>query len=293
MIRFVFTLLPALAWFAAVFAVGSLAWTVLTDAQDRGALEYGVFAIAAAGTGFCLFAAYRELGNALRAHRDNSPFWRPDEPVSAVIGARAGNRYPMSDAQITHVRAVLTALSGAGLIQHRDEEQIGIIAAMENEGYGDQIGAAETMLSLHSVFEDNDLEFDAMLYVHQGVEISNRQIQFLAHELLSLSGLSIAIDNITVDAPESGRGPGRILITRDATQDEIACEFHPKYTPNGLVEGIAGMAAMAGGQNDERLYWESPDGALIIARLTPARAGAFNAVMEALNDRFRFVPVRS
>ena len=290
MIRFVLTLLPALAWLAAVFAVGWLAWTALASAQDPGALEYGVFVIAAVGAVFCLFVAHREFSNALRAHRENSPFWRPDEPVSAVIGARAGNRYPMSDAQITHATAVLTALSDAGLIAQSDGQEIGIIAAMEQEGYGDQIGAAETMISLRAVFEDNDLEFDAMLYVDQGVEVSNRQIQFLAKELLALGGHSLAIDNITMDPPESGTGPGRILITLDTVQHEIACEFHPKYTPTGLVEGIA---AMAGEQNGERLYWESLDSTLVVARLTPARAGAVNAGMQALNDQFRFVPVIS
>ena len=141
-------------------------------------------AFAVIGASLSLKAAYQQGNRAKVAFRDGSALWEPEEPESQVIGAEAGNRYPMTETQIDYVKKVLAALSAAGLMN--EDGHIALIAAMEQEGFDDDIAAYETLLTLDSVFREHDMEFDLMVFTHEHVEVSEESLKCLTQKLLAI-----------------------------------------------------------------------------------------------------------
>ncbi len=289
MFKFAITLVPALAWLVAAAAMGWLAWTIWSASENAGILEYGLMAFAVIGAGLSLKAAYREGNSARVAYRDGSAFWVPEEPESQVIGAKAGNRYPMTETQIDHVKNVLAALSEAGLLN--EEGHIALIAEMEHEGFGDDIAACETLLSLRSLFQEHDMEFDSMVFTDEHVEVSEEGLKYLTQKLLAIAGCTVTTDDITIKWPEAAADNGLVEININDVVHEIRCDFHGKYTPDGLIEGIAELTQREVQKNGEYLYWENLDSSLLVACMTPEAARGFNSTMESLDDPFRFEPV--
>ncbi len=290
MFKFAITFLPALAGLVAAATMGWLVWTLWSASENAGILEYGLMAFAVIGAGLSLKAAYQEGNRARVAFRDGSAFWEPEQPESQVIGAKAGNRYPMTEIQIDHVKKVLAALSTAGLMN--EDGHIALIAAMEQEGYDDDIAAYETLLTLNSVFQEHDMEFDLMVFTHEHVEVSEESLKCLTQKLLAIAGYTVTTDDITINWPEAAANNGLVEININNVVHEIRCNFHGKNTPDGLIEGIAELIYRDVQKNGEYLYWENLDSSLLVAYMTPEAATGFNSTMESLNDQFRFEPVR-
>ena len=291
MFKFAITFLPALAGLVAAATMGWLVWTLWSASENAGILEYGLMAFAVIGAGLSLKAAYQEGNRARVAFRDGSAFWEPEQPESQVIGAKAGNRYPMTEIQIDHVKKVLAALSTAGLMN--EDGHIALIAAMEQEGYDDDIAAYETLLTLNSVFQEHDMEFDLMVFTHEHVEVSEDTLNCLTQKLLAIAGYTVTTDDITIKWPEAAANNGLVEININDVMHEISCNFHGKHTPVGLIEGIAELMCREEQKNGEYLYWENLDSSLLVARMTPEAARGFNSTMESLNDQFRFELVHS
>jgi len=284
MIRTALTFLPAIAWLFAAAAMGWLVWTIGWESKDIGFLEYGFMIAALIGMGWCVVMAHREGKAAHEAHQNDTAYWVPKEPEAKVIGAHAGNRYPMTEAQIAHVKSVLTALSDAGLIQEGLDTEVALIASMENEGYGDDIAAYETLLSLRDLYREYDVTFQSMVFTEEQSEVFDEQLKHLTRDLLALIGHRVEVNDITLNRQEGSHSNGSILINLDNVEHKIDCDYSLKYTPRGLIEGIAALLPES---NDDRLYWENLDSALFVVRLTSAQASAFNRHMESIDDPLR------
>ena len=291
MLRFALSLTPTLAWLVATAMAAWLVRTILSVPENIGLPEIIFLLVSVIGTCLCLFASYREAVHAYNSYNNGTSYWNPKQPESNSIGAKAGNRYPMTEAQISRVKTLLAAFSTAGLIS--DGLDIGLIGEMENEGYGDDIGAYETLLSLRNIFIEHDMEFHSMVFTDEHIETNEEKIKQLVQEILTLVGESASINDINVNWPAYPQTEGSVNITLNDGEHSIACQFHSKNTPSGLIEGIAGLIHNNTEQSSQRLYWENLDSTLVLAKLTPQAAQSFNAEMEICNENFRFEPVES
>ncbi len=107
-------------------------------------------------------------------------------------------------------------------------------------------------------------------------------------ETAGYPGYTVATDNITIKWPEAAASNGLVEININGVVHEIRCNFQGKYTPDGLIEGIAELMNREVQKSGEYLYWENLDSSLLVACMTPEAAKGFNSSMESLNDQFRF-----
>ena len=195
----------------------------------------------------------------------------------------------MTPGQITRVKSVLAAFTEGKLINQDRDEYVYLIAAMEQEGYGTDITTLETLLSLRDIYQEHNLEFDAMVFTDEHVEVHEDDLKHLTQALLRLVTYTVAIDDIKIDWPPLDETKGKICIKLNNVEHVFACEFFGKYTPIGLIEGIASLMP---NEHTEHLYYENLDSSIVVVRITPESANVFNSRMRVIDDPLRLYPVK-
>jgi hypothetical protein len=281
--------IPALLWLVAAAMMGKLVHTIATASEHHGPAEWLFALIGSAGFVWCLHTAWGETKAAKKSIKRREPFWVPAPLEHLEIGSMAGNRYPLTDAQVTHIKAVLSALDEAGLVSFSADDQIALIREIENEFDG-EAEAYETFKMLHGIFAENDLSTGGLVYTTEQSEVYNSDIAHLCQSVLALGGVQIPIENVAIDQAISSDAEtaDRISIKLPNRTINIACTIRSKYTPDGLIEGLAKALNLPA---DDGLYWENLDSSLVICRLSAANAKAFNARMKAIDDNFSWTPV--
>ena len=235
---------------------------------------------------FSIWNAWRE---ALDARRANSAAGQRLPRRGPVRRAHAvPTRYPLSQTDRESVDRVLGALRDAKLLGPDEVDPARLVERMEQEGFGEHIGAYEVMLSIRALEEDTGRGLSDLVFTHEQVEIEPDDIAKLVSRILAVMKYDVTAGNVRVPTPALSNSQGVVAFTCEGREISLPCTFHGKYTPEGLIEGLAREISLP---DRKVLCWESIDSSIVLACMTPMVMDRFNAAMG--DDPFRFAPVRT
>lgn len=129
------------------------------------------------------------------------------------------------------------------------------------------------------------------VFTDEQFECFDTDIQALVQKLLALAGETVGPDEIVIcrepALPKARTQTGTVSVPISGETRVVPVTFHPKYTPEGLIDGIVKHLRVS---SDQRFFWENLDSHVAIILARPQQVEAFNATLEALDDTFRFYP---
>ena len=280
-----FYVLPTLAWLGCGLVVSWLTFDLLiinTPADYSGYIVAAVFAVIAV---WSFYSAYNDWKAAQAALENNTSYFHPEPPLETQTGASAGALYPLSSEQLGVVKQTVGALKQAGIA---DIDTLSLVTHMERENICDdgRAGLYEVLLTWRDLLDENDFTEPNLAFTYEQVEHFREDTAALTSNVLRLLGRNISAEAIEVDMPDSLPGPGTVRFAAEGKDWSLLCTFQAKYTPSGLIEGLAAQFQMPDGR---QLYWETIDSSLVLTCLTEDTARAFHAALP--DDPFRFTPV--
>ncbi|MEO0816996.1 MAG: hypothetical protein AAFX86_06770 [Pseudomonadota bacterium] len=258
--------------------------------ENNGAAEWGLAGVAFAGVAGCLYFALREALSAWTSIKTSQPYWEPPLNEDRLIGPGAGAPFPLNAEEISQAKAIYSALDASGLFKSSDDDRIAFLQELEREGAG-EICALFVVQNTYYALKSIDQPMPGWVFTDEQVECFDTDIQAVVQKLLALAGEAVRPDEIVISRdralPKARTQTGTVTVPISGETRIVPVAFHPKYTPEGLIDGVVKHLRVSA---DQRFFWENLDFHVAIIRAKPEQVEVFNAAMEALDDSFRFYP---